>query len=316
MKTERVMQNGIVVFELTMICCLLWGSAFPCVKIGYQLFEIKAEDTFSQITFGGIRFFLAGIFTMFLGSVMVRKWLMPTKTALPMIGKLGFLQTAIQYVFFNIGLARTTGVKASIIEASNVFVAILIASLIFRQEKLTIRKVIGCIAGFVGVVIINLNGTGLDFHFRLLGEGFILCSTVAYAFSSALTKRYSKKENPVMLCAYQFLFGGAIMILIGILGGGSLPVITGKGIAMLLYLALLSAVAFSLWGILLKYNPVSRVSVYGFMNPVFGVILSALFLTEQNDALGIGRAVISLLLVTIGIVIVNGHVYKEEKQVL
>lgn len=303
-----------VVFGLTMVCCLLWGSAFPCVKIGYQLFNIKAVNTFSQITFGGIRFFLAGIFTIFLGSMMEGKWMMPTKAALPMIGKLGLLQTAVQYIFFNIGLARTTGVKASIIEASNVFVAILIASLIFRQEKLTIRKVIGCIAGFIGVVIINLNGTGLDFHFRLSGEGFILCSTVAYAFSSALTKRYSKTENPVMLTAYQFLFGGVIMILVGIFGGGSLSVVTGKGIAMLLYLALLSAVAFSLWGILLKYNPVSRVSIYGFMNPVFGVMFSALFLKEQNDVLEIRKVIISLLLVIIGIVVVN--VYKEEKQVL
>lgn len=311
MKTEKLMQNGLVVFGLTMVCCLLWGSAFPCVKIGYELFDIKAGDTFIQITFGGIRFFLAGIFTLFLGSLMAKKWLVPTKKALPMIGKLGLLQTTLQYVFFNIGLARTTGVKASIIEASNVFVAILIASLIFRQEKLTVRKAAGCIAGFAGVVIINLNGSGLDFHFSMFGEGFILCSTVAYAFSSALTKRYSKTENPVMLCAYQFLFGGAVMIWIGILGGGRLSVISGKGVAMLLYLALLSAVAFSLWGILLKYNPVSKVSVYGFMNPVFGVILSALLLAEQNDALETGRVFISLLLVTIGILIVNGNVRKK-----
>jgi drug/metabolite transporter (DMT)-like permease len=42
---------------------------------------------------------------------------------------------------------------------------------------------------------------------------------------------------------------------------------------MLLYLALVSAVAYSLWGILLKYNPISRVAVFGFMTPVFGVIL-------------------------------------------
>lgn len=312
MKAEKWMQNGLIVFGLTMVCCLLWGSAFPCVKIGYQLFDIKTGDTFTQITFGGIRFFLAGIFTLLLGSLMTKKWLVPAKRSILMIGKLGLLQTTLQYVLFNIGLARTTGVKASIIEASNVFVAILTASLIFHQEKLTFRKTAGCIVGFAGVVIINLNGSGLDFHFSLLGEGFILCSTVAYAFSSALTKRYSKTENPVMLCAYQFLFGGAVMTGIGILGGGRLTVISPKGIAMLIYLALLSAVAFSLWGILLKYNPVSRVSVYGFMNPVFGVILSALLLEEKNDALEAGRAVIALLLVTIGILIVNGNVRKKE----
>ena len=72
---------------------------------------------------------------------------------------------------------------------------------------------------------------------------------------------------------------------------------------MLFYLATLSAVAYSLWGILLKYNPVSKVAVFGFMNPVFGVILSAIFLKE-NDALGL-TSLISLILVCIGIYTVN-----------
>ena len=311
MKTEKIMQNGWIVFGLTMVCCLLWGSAFPCVKIGYQLFGIGTTDTFSQITFGGIRFFLAGIFTLLLGSLMAGKWLVPTKKSIPMIGKLGLLQTTIQYVFFNIGLARTTGVKASIIEASNVFVAILIASLIFRQEKLTFRKLIGCVLGFAGVVIFNVTGSELDFSFNLLGEGFIFCSTVAYALSSALTKKYSKTENPVMLCAYQFLFGGAVMTIIGILGGGNVQIGSWKSVILLLYLAFLSAAAFSIWGVLLKYNPVSKVSIYGFMNPVFGVILSALLLTEQNEGLGIWRACTALFFVTVGIIIVNVPIKKQ-----
>lgn len=305
MKTEEIMQKGIVVFLLTMVCCLLWGSAFPCVKIGYELFGINGSDTFSQIMFGGTRFFLAGIFTLIIGSTLSRKWMLPTKPALSMIGKLALLQTTLQYVLFYVGLARTTGVKASIIEASNVFIAILVASLLFRQEKLTTRKVIGCVAGFAGVVIINLNGTGLDFNMSFFGEGFILLSTVAYAFSSVLTKRYSKTQNPVMLCGYQFILGGALMIAIGFIGGGKFAHIGTKAILMLFYLALLSAIAFSLWGILLKYNSVSKVSVYGFMNPVFGVILSAILLKEQNNSVKFVQAVLALLLVCAGILIVN-----------
>lgn len=304
-KSETLLQKGIVVFVLAAICCLLWGSAFPCVKIGYRLFEIDAADTFAQITFAGVRFVLAGIIAMLFGSLLERKWLMPTRQSVPMIAKLCFFQTILQYMFFYIGLARTTGVKASIIEASNVFVAILVASLLFRQEKLTAQKIIGCLTGFAGVVVINLNSAGLNLHCSLLGEGFIFFSTAAYAFSSVLTKRYSRKENPVLLSAYQFILGGIVMVIIGVLGGGRLTAVTGKGIAMLFYLAMVSAAAFSLWGILLKHNPVSKVAVYGFMNPMFGVILSALLLKEHNEAVGMGKAVISLVLVAAGIVIVN-----------
>lgn len=73
---------------------------------------------------------------------------------------------------------------------------------------------------------------------------------------------------------------------------------------MLVYLAVVSAVAYSLWGILLKYNPVSKVAVFGFMNPVFGVILSALLLGEGAQAAGV-KSLIALLLVSIGIYVVN-----------
>ena len=142
---------------MAMICCALWGSAFPCIKIGYQLFQIEGNDVSSQLLFAGYRFTLAGLLTILIGSLMNRRPLLPQKPSWLRIIKLSLFQTVIQYLFFYVGLAHTTGVKASIIEASNVFVAILIASLIFRQEKLDKHKIIGCIAGFAGVVLININ---------------------------------------------------------------------------------------------------------------------------------------------------------------
>lgn len=216
---------------------------------------------------------------------------------------LALLQTIIQYLFFYIGLAHTTGVKASIIEGVNVFVAILVAGYIFHQEKVTRQKMLGCVIGFAGVVLVNLSGHGIELGFTLTGDGFILLSTVAYAFSSVVMKRYSKEEDPVMLSGYQFVVGGAIMILVGILMGGKIAGFTPASVAMLVYLAMISAVAYSLWGILLKYNPISRVAVFGFMNPVIGVILSAIVLDEK-DTLGV-TSVIALILVCIGIYIVN-----------
>ena len=79
---------------------------------------------------------------------------------------------------------------------------------------------------------------------------------------------------------------------------------TLSGIGLLVFLALVSAVAYSLWGSLLIYNPVSRVTVFGFMNPVFGVLLSALLLGETDQASGI-LGLLSLLLVSVGIYVVN-----------
>lgn len=256
---QSYLQNTFIVCLLATLCCVLWGSAFPCIKIGYQLFSIDNHDVAAQILFAGMRFTLAGFLAVLLGSILSRQMLLPRIRVFPKILKLCLLQTVLQYLFFYVGLANTSGVKASIIEAANVFIAILVSSLLFKQETL----------------------------------------------SSVLLKAYSQTENPVMLSGYQFICGGIIMTICGVVSGGHIAqTVSSGGWIMLCYLACVSAVAYSIWGILLKYNPVSKVSVFGFMNPVSGVILSALLLSESGQAFGL-CAVIALLLVCTGIYIVN-----------
>lgn len=303
MKQEHFMTKTMVVWLGAMLCCALWGSAFPCIKIGYELFEIPSDAVATQILFAGLRFTLAGVIALLIGSACNRRLLIPKKGSGVKIVKLCLLQTVAQYLFFYVGLAHTTGVRASIIEGVNVFIAILVASLIFHQEELNGRKIIGSVIGFAGVVLVNLTGDVGAGGFQLMGDGFIVLSTVAYAFSSVYLKRYSKEEDPVVLSGWQFVLGGLIMVVCGLLFGGRLDTVRAAGIAMLVYLAFVSAVAYSLWGILLKYNPISRVAVFGFMNPVFGVILSAILLREA-DSLGV-MCLISLVLVCAGIYIVN-----------
>lgn len=301
-KEQNWLQKTWAIWLGALLCCALWGSAFPCIKIGYRLFQIGSSDTAAQILFAGCRFTLAGMLAVLFGSIAAGQILFPRKEAIGQVLWLSLLQTVLQYMFFYIGLAHTSGVKASIIEAMNVFVAILVASVLFRQEKLTVKKMLGCVLGFLGVVLVNLNG--MDFHMSLLGEGFIFFSTVAYAFSSVFLKRFSEKSNPVMLSGYQFLTGGVIMIVIGYAMGGRIRVVSAPALGLLFYLAVVSAAAYSVWGLLLKYNPVSKVTVFGFMNPVFGVLLSALLLGEREQAAG-PVAVLSLVLVCIGIYVVN-----------
>ena len=300
-KKQSIMSNTIVVVLIAMICCALWGSAFPCIKIGYRLFEIGNNDPFSQILFAGIRFFLAGVFTVLIGSIIEKRPLLPNRKSAGKIVVLAMFQTIIQYLFFYIGLSHTTGVKASVLDGASVFIALFVSCIVFKLERITSAKIIGSLIGFVGVILINLNG--LDFQFKLTGEGFILLSALGYAMSSVFMKRYSAEASPILLSGWQFIFGGAVMTIVGLIFGGTLKITSARAVFMLIYLALLSAVAYSLWSVLLKYNPVSKVTVYGFLNPVFGSIFSVIFLGE-TESFGIS-AVLSLILVSVGIYIVN-----------
>ena len=293
-----------VVCALAILCCILWGSATPSIKIGYEVFNIASGDTASQILFAGMRFVLAGFLTILFGSLLSKKALIPKKKSLAPIAKLAMVQTILQYVFFYIGHAHTSGVKAAIINGSNVFLAILFAVVIFKYEKMTWVKLIACISGFAGIVIINLTGNGIDMNMSFAGEGAILVSAAAYALSSGMIKKYSQDENPVILSGYQFFLGGAVMCAAGLAAGGRISGFTVTSTALLIYLAMISSVAYTVWGILLKYNPVGKVTVFGFTNPIFGVILSAIFLNEKNQAFGL-QGILALALVSLGIFIIN-----------
>ncbi len=288
---------------LAFLCCLLWGSATPAIKIGYEWFGIGAGDVASRILFAGVRFILAGILTAIFGSLIAGKPLFPQKSSWGMICKLGLVQTVFQYIFFYMGLAYTTGVKSAIINGSQTFITIMLACLVFRYEKLTLQKLLGCLIGFAGVIVINFDPSGLTGGFTFRGEGAILIAAIAYALSSALVKNYSQKENPVVLSGYQFIFGGIIMTIVGALMGGKLTGWNFRSILLLLYLALISSVAYSVWGILLKHNPVGKVAIYSFTNPIFSVLLSFVFLHETSS-FGI-ELVLALGLVCCGIWLVN-----------
>ena len=302
-KKNTLTRTGIVAL-LACVCCILWGSAIPVIKTGYRLMEVDAADTASQIVFAGVRFTLAGLLVLIFASIREKKVLIPDRTILKYAVPVCLAQTVGQYFFFYIGVAHTSGVEGGIITGLGNFIAILMACLIVRNERMTGRKMAGCVLGFAGVVVINLMGKSLDMGFTLTGEGFILISQVAYGISTILINIYSKKVSPVVLSGTQFTMGGVVLTLIGIGMGGHLGNITAVGVVIIFYLAMVSAVAYTLWSVLLAWNDVSKVAIFGFVNPLCSVILSALILGEVKQAFNTG-SLVALLLVCTGIYIVN-----------
>ena len=307
---QTILTKTWVVAALACVCCILWGSAIPVIKTGYRLLEVDSADTSSQIVFAGIRFALAGILVLIFASIREKMVIRPDKKLFVYAIPVCFTQTFVQYFFFYIGVARTSGVKGGIITGLGNFIAILIACLLVRSEKMTERKLAGCILGFAGVVLINMTGNSVDTGFHLTGEGFVLIAQISYGASTVLINLFSKKVSPVILSGCQFFMGGLLLFFVGILMGGHLDHFTIAGALLILYLAMVSAVAYTLWSVLLTYNEVSKVAIFGFVNPLCGVILSALLLGETGQAFN-AKSILALILVCIGIYIVN---YKKTEE--
>ena len=207
--STSTLQRPMVICLLAAFCCLLWGSAFPAVKIGYGLLSISSADSAEQLIFAGLRFFFAGVVTVLFHSASLRRLRLPARSSLWKATKLGLIQTFVQYALFYIGMAHTSGVKGSVLMAVHVFFAILISAKLFHYERLNAPKLLGCLCGFGGVLLINLSGGGLGGGFTLLGDGAVLLAALANGFSISLFKRYAEGEDTLTLCGYQFIVGGA-----------------------------------------------------------------------------------------------------------
>ncbi len=319
-RVSRIFKNPICIILLALMCCALWGSATPFIKLGYQ-FLMPEKDVPSTLLFAGIRFFLAGVITVVIYSIARRRLLYPKAKNLGRVAVVSCFQTVIQYIFFYLGLAITTGVKGTIASGSATFFAILVSTLVFRQEKLNVKKILACVLGFAGIITVNIAGLMGDMSLGFnanLGDLFVIISAISCGISSVLTKKFSTSEDPVVISGYQFIMGGAVLALSGLCLGGSLDFGNINGILVLVYLAFLSAVAYSVWGVLLKYNHVSRVTVFSFTTPVFGVLLTELILNEESTVEPVSL-ILALVLVCLGVLILNvdfEKLFKKENPTL
>lgn len=280
--SSNVFSRPSVVLLLAGFSCLLWGSAYPSIKHGYALLGIAPGDIGSQLVFAGVRFTLAGL--VLLAGLALRGAASVTATLRAEAGPLfllGLTLTALHYLFFYIGLAHTTGVKGSIVVGSSTFFSVLLAHFLYANDRLNRRRLFGCLTGFAGVVLVNLRGGTLDLDFTLKGEGFVAIAAFLLSASSIYGKRLSQRMNVVAMTGHQLTIGGILLLGTGFLLGGSLGHLSPEAIGLLAYMILLSSVAFALWSLLLKHNRVGRVAVYSFLIPVFGALLSALFLGER-----------------------------------
>lgn len=288
---------------LATVSCLLWGSAFPILKISNKLLGLVDEPATTQILFAGYRFFLAGLMTLAFARI-TGLTLRIRKKDWPMLLKIGLIQTTVQYLFFYYGLFNTTGINGSIIVSTGTFFAVILSHFHYHNDSLTLKKWLGLIIGFSGVLLANVKGnTALSFNW--LGDGLIVLSSFLGAYSLILAKESSLHMDPVVVSGYQMTLGASVLILAGggLVGFDTIQFTWLSG-ALLVYLSFLSAAAFAIWYVLLKHHPVSQVSINKFQIPVWGVLLSAFFLPEESL-----RPILLLALaaVIIGIVIVHGE---------
>jgi len=312
---NKLLTHKYTVAAIAVFCSILWGSAFPVLKVTYQELALTPGDYGARIILAAIRFMFAGLVLLVMVRLGMRQSLRIERKNWPAVALLGILQIAFQYFFFYNGLAKTTGMKGAILQSSSIFFIVMLAHLFFGDDRLNWKKMFGMSTGFAGIVLVNW-GQAFSLHFSLGGEGFLIMAGLTSAIAMILAKNLTQGINAFVLTGWQMVVGSTFLFIAGFLDGGfRILTFTPLAAGLLVYSVFLSATAFSLWYAILKYNKAGEIAIYRFMIPVSGALLSSLFVSGEDLNM---RVVQALFLVTMGILAVNHtpsapYVYRKRK---
>ncbi|WP_411343632.1 DMT family transporter [Paenibacillus sp. WLX1005] len=302
MTVERWFTSRLGVVVSSVLATMLWGSALPFIKLSYAHLHIGSGDLFAQWLFAGYRFVLAGLLLMGLAWLLKPRGVPAPRIPASSLVVLALTQTFLQYIFVYAALGNGSGMTMSIISGSVSLFQLLAVRWLVRTERLSTRKWLGLLLGFGGIAVMGMASGGNQHLAFGVAELLMLLSALSGGVGNVLARRQAAFEPVISLTGRQMFWGGIGLVIVGCASGNPFPFDwDGTGLLMLLYLSLLSAGAFALWNTVMKYNEVGKVSMYLFLSPPFGVILSALWLHEQASIWSFA----ALALVTCGIVLVN-----------
>ena len=288
----------VTVFALT--AAIAWGWAFPLIKIGFNAFGITADMTGSKMLFAGIRFAAAGLIVLAVARSSGRSFRTDIRHDWWFILAFALMNTALHYFFFYIGMSHSEGSRAAILNSLSTFLVVLLACACFKSDRLTPRKMLGCAIGFGGVLALNLGGADSG-RFTWLGDGMIILNAMCGACANLMTRGLSRRVDVFVGTGYGLTIGGLLLIIPGLVLGGTLPMVNMLGIVCLVLLIAISALGFALYNKLLSLYPVGKVAIYNSLIPIVGAVTSCLCLGETFHA----KYALAGGLAALGIYIIN-----------
>jgi drug/metabolite transporter (DMT)-like permease len=304
--TTSIFQRPVWVALLAFTAAFSWGWAFPLVKLGFAEYGITQNMTASKMLFAGLRFGLAGIIILLIAATTGRSFSYKSTAPKGSFSNALFLllfalmNTTLHYACFYIGLSYSQGARAAILNSMSVFTLVILACIFFKSDKMTYRKMLGCVVGFAGILTLNM-GNQESGAFTLLGDGLIILNALCGAFAGLLTRGVNKRIDVFVGTGYSLAVGGALLIIPSLLMGATLPQITLWGVCILALLVGISTIGFALYNKLLTCNPIGKVAIWNSLIPVVGALTSCICLHETFYAKYIWAAGLA----TMGIYIIN-----------
>lgn len=272
---------------------LLWALCFPLISIGLT--------SSPPLFYAAIRALIAGIFLL-LFAIALRRPLPNERSVWLGVIVVGLTATSLGFFgMFSGGGLISPGIATVIANTQPLMAAVL--AYFWLKESLSLKQMLGLLMGFVGIIFISISTNGQGTFTSITGVIYILIGAVGVALGNVTLKWLAGRGDVWVLMGLQLVIGSIPLFILSKMFEGQQQIVWG--ISFILSLLTLSifgtAAVAALWFILLKYVELSRINVFTFLTPIFGLIIGFIFFNEKLGAmhyLGIVLSVLSVYLVS------------------
>lgn len=274
---------------------LLWGSLFPVVKLGFKAYNVVSVGDI--LLFAGIRFTICGAIISAFSYVKDKNNFSGAKNSVMPILASGLFAIILHYAFTYIGLKYTDSSKTAILKQLGALFYVCFSALFFKDDRLTARKLIGVVLGFMGIIAVNISGATFKFH---IGDVLIIGASFCTVFSNVISKKVFEKVNPITSTGISQLFGGIVLLMVGYILGGRVCFKANSDILIMVYICVASCISYCIWFTVVKNGQLSKLFIIKFAEPVFASLIGAYLLGENILK---PEYIIGFILITFGIYI-------------
>ena len=288
-------KNKSMIYALLVM--LLWGTLFPMVKLGYGAFGI--ESTGDILFFAGVRFTICGALICLYTFVTDKSSYKAVLPSLVPVLLSGLFAIILHYSFTYSALKLTDSSKTAILKQVGVLFYVCFSSLFFKDDKLTVKKLIGVFLGFAGIIAINANANGISFN---IGDALIIAASFCTVFSNVISKKVFREVKPITATGVSQLFGGVVLLVVGKLLGGSMSFAFNQSSFIIIYICFASIFSYCIWFTVVKSGELSKLFIIKFAEPVFACVFGAILLGENIFKV---QYLLAFLLIATGIYVSN-----------
>jgi len=298
MMTPQKTMTGRAWFEMTLLA-LIWGGSFLAAAVA-----LREVGVFTVVAH---RVFWAMLILWFV--VWLRGYALPRDIATwRAFLVMGILNNVLPFSLFVWGQQYIESGLVSILNAATAIFGVLVAAMVFADERLTTRKLAGVLIGFCGVVS-TIGVTNLvSFDIKSTAQLAAVLATVCYAFASAWARRTMVGLPPEMSAAGMLTSSSLIMVPLALIleGVPSVHLMPSTLAALAFFTVIATAFAYLLYYSVLRRAGSGNLTLVTLMIPPMAILLGAVFLHERLEP----REFLGFRLVALGLIVIDGRLLR------